>query len=69
MWVCKLIKHGHSRGITIPAEFLQRLGWGVGDLMVVDLEDRTLHVRALHEVKPELKLRRPNREDVLHAEA
>ncbi|MGA2329165.1 MAG: hypothetical protein ABSH05_23135 [Bryobacteraceae bacterium] len=69
MWVCKLIKHGHSRGITIPPEFLRMLGWGLGDLMTVDVEDRTLRVRLLHDVKPELKLRAPHREDHPHAEA
>ncbi|MGC9969449.1 MAG: AbrB/MazE/SpoVT family DNA-binding domain-containing protein [Bryobacteraceae bacterium] len=69
MWVCKLIKHGHSRGITIPVEFLRKLGWGIGDLVTVDLEDRTLSVRLLQDVKPQLKLRRPNPEDQPYAEA
>lgn len=69
MWVCKLIKHGHSKGITIPVEFLRTLGWGVGDLVTVDLEDHTIRVRLLHDVKPELHLRRTPREDQPSAEA
>jgi antitoxin component of MazEF toxin-antitoxin module len=69
MWVCKLIKHGHSKGITIPVEFLRKLGWIVGDLVTVDLEDRSIRVRHLHDVKPELRLRTPHPEDQPHAEA
>jgi antitoxin component of MazEF toxin-antitoxin module len=69
MWISKLIKHGHSRGITIPVEMLRQLGWGVGDLVTTDLQDGTISIRLLADVKPELRLRHSSHEERVNAEA
>jgi len=43
----KLRKTGSAAGVTIPAEFLRKLGFEIGDMLQVSIEGEGLQVRKI----------------------